>query len=538
MKNCEKCGGLISVFGENVGKCENCGALYSLRNGEYDAPDMESLYKEAVYDMGLDTQEYLSYAIEIFEKVGNYKDAKTRIQKCKEKIKEKDAEQAAYDHKVYLIKNYAKIIGGIALVVFLILFAVNSHRKKIYNQAMEFYNNYCYEEALVKFEKLGDYSDASRRVIEVTKLIEERDTAYDRGYSYYSAEQYDKAITEFSKCLYYKDSKELYEESAQKLFEQAEAYSNNEEYDQAIAVLSVIPEDCGVYNDSLVLMTSVSEARDAKIQADNYELARSYYEQGQYDKAQRLFIELGNYVDSQNYLNEIGSYYYGLANTAYLDKDFNTCASMLEYIDSVEEWNQYRESQNLRTIAGGEYIELLKEVGKQISRADGYTAMVSYVDSMNNSLLTSEDINMIKEYCTIITVSLTDIYSFSSEGGGLYEANNDEDSMGNVHQVILWATSKASQSYNLNGEYCIFRTIISISPGSANDSHTTLRHGSISIYGDNGLLYTESLDKYTLPHEICLDVTGISTLRIDMAGEDWSTLGDFVVYLCDPMLSN
>ncbi len=538
MKSCEKCGSIITVFGENVGKCESCGALYSLKNGEYDAPDMESLYKEAIYDMGLDTEEYLAYAIEIFEKVGDYKDAKVRIEKCKEKIKEKEKVKAAHEHMIYKYTNYAKWIGIIALIVFVIVFSVYNHKKKIYNQACELYNQYSYEEALIKFEKLGDFKDSENKVIEINRLIEERNTAYERGFSFYYAEQYENAVTEFSKCLTYKDSKTYYEDSCAKLLALAEEAERVEDYEHALRYLAVIPENCSVYNDALVMLTKVRSEYEAKKTAENYALAEGYYQQNQFDIAQTIFIELGNYERSAEYLDAIGEYYYDLASAAYAERNYNECARALEYIDSVEEWKRYREADDLRASARTEYIELLQFEGKQISRADGYSAMVSYVDSMNNGLLSADDIASIKEYCKIITIDLSDLTPFASEGGGLYSSEHDEDSLGTVHEKIYWSVSDQSSSFYLNGEYCVLTAVISVSPKTANLSGTRVKTGSVYIYGDDILLYSEpQLTKNTMPHEIEIDVTGVTVLRIEMIGEDWSTLGDFIVYMCDPKLS-
>lgn len=131
--------------------------------------DMLALYNDGINKMNI--REYQE-AIEIFEKLGDYKDSFNLI---------KDAQSS-------------------------------EQKKEIYNEAKDYFNNENYECAIDLFQQIEDYDD-SKKYIEMANLLKEQkeanETLYDEAYSYYISGNYILAIQKFTELNGYKDSDEL-----------------------------------------------------------------------------------------------------------------------------------------------------------------------------------------------------------------------------------------------------------------------------------------------------------------------------------------
>ena len=165
------------------------------------------------------------------------------------------------------------------------------------------------EDALTRFEGLGDYSDAQDKVLECR---------YKMASAYYNAGDYAQALALFELLGDYSDSRDQarrcrYARGTQLMDEQA--------YEEAAAMF----EACGAYLD----------AEDRVMQA-NYARAAALEESGEYELAAKAFAQLGSYEDAKQRvtLNEdawLGATYTG----ALMDMELGDYASVIEALEDV-----------------------------------------------------------------------------------------------------------------------------------------------------------------------------------------------------------
>jgi len=132
-------------------------------------------------------------AISLFASIGEYKDAKEKIQMCESNLQK--------EHK----RAKKIIIYFCATFLFLIAFITvcNSLEKySNYSHAVNLMETERYESAITEFEALGDYRDSYEKIIECHKGIKYNDAMYLKNQG-----KYERAIDIFKSLGEYKDSK-------------------------------------------------------------------------------------------------------------------------------------------------------------------------------------------------------------------------------------------------------------------------------------------------------------------------------------------
>lgn len=126
----------------------------------------DSIYTYAKSKMGEHTILGYEAAIKEFQNISGWRDTAEQINICKEKIEELQQEEEA---AMIALKRKRKIIViGALIVVAGIIIAVVVKNLIIpqvkYNKAVSLYNDGNYEEAITKFEKMGDYKDSPEKM--------------------------------------------------------------------------------------------------------------------------------------------------------------------------------------------------------------------------------------------------------------------------------------------------------------------------------------------------------------------------------------
>lgn len=563
MANCKQCLGTVSYINNTLVKCDYCGKLYSVENGELVEANKALIYESAVSRAKSKSEKTMQEAIELFDALDAYKDSEIKMIECKEFVRkqkileeeqkiaemrrvEKEAqeekEQVEQKKKKLRLKRMciacaifsATIIVGIVGIAY-------AFKKNRYEKAMEFYEQEQYEDALKKFDSLGGFKDSEDMVTEVSNLIAERNNYYEQGVSYYNNGLYEKALEQFVNILSYADVLEYIENASNKLYSEASALFEKEEYIEAREKLNAIPEDSSIHVSAQSLLVQTEEIIAEQERAVSYEAGIKYYEEGQYNEAQKIFVDLGEYEDVQTYLSAIGKMYYSEALELCNAGNYVECASKLESIDTVDEWNEYTLALELKQQITDTYYNLIMEEAKSICRSEGDATMVTYLESMVCSIFTEEDVEVLKETCHIERISLNEIEPYVTGGAELNIYSNREDTLGNIYSYALyeWNTSwgnERSNTYYLGGNYVVFSATVAVSGGKDND-----RSGIIRIYGDGKLLWSdENIRANTKPYFIEIDITGVEDLKIEMYGTDtgsWSDSSGIGVLLGEPVLS-
>lgn len=149
-----------------------------------------------------------------------------------------------------------------------------------YQQALALRESGQYDDAIVAFAELGNYSDAAQQLSE---------TKYQQAVALRESGQYDEAIAAFAELGDYSDAKAQIEDIKGIKYQQAVVLRENGKYDEAIAVFTELND----YSDAKVQITETE-----------YQQAMALRENGHYDDAIAAFAKLGNYSDAVTQITE------------------------------------------------------------------------------------------------------------------------------------------------------------------------------------------------------------------------------------------
>lgn len=561
MAKCVECGGNVNYVTKDILKCEYCGKLYSEVNGNLTNANLASIYETAVMKSQSTNQETLEEAIELFSVLGSYKNSSNLEYQCRNQIRQnkiaqeekklEERRQAELAEKAYKVQKEKdaqirkiKLIAitaviGIVVITGTIIGAINHSKNAKYENAINLYEQGNYEEALISFEKMGDYKDAKSQVESIRNQIQVRKSTYEQGIAYYNSGAYIEAIQQLQEIADYEDTADYLEQAASILYQQAQDDMNNGDYKLAQEKITAIPEGYSISTQAKALLVEIDQKVAEQEKADNYAQAVNYYDSGQYDLAQQFFIELNDYSDSQSYLSAIGNYYYEQASALFEQKEYVQCGDILSQIDSSEKWNEYTKAKELFDKAASIYQENIVAEAKNICRSDGYSAMVTYIDGFQSSLLSSERADELKDECTIESISLADMSPYYiGQEGHIVDERGEEDTLGNVYSYCLESASwenhhDTSWTYDIGGTYKYLTATIAVEKSAGSEYH-----GAIRIYGDGKLLYSnEKIERDTKPYNIQIDISGVTDLKIDIDGAGGADAWYGYTMLADPVLS-
>ncbi len=290
-----------------VGQCNQIANLVGqIIHGQF-PPSDEELYSTAESYASATNSADLLKAINAFEAIQDFKDAKKRAKTLKPKYEEllqHEKEQAVLKAEASA-KKTKKIVCIVAVAVIAVV-AVFLLMTKVfipmgqYNSAVKLMENGQYLEAIAAFEALGDYKDSANKIPECQELLKEAELVAQ----YADAEElmvngaYEEAIEAFGKLNSYKDSTERIAECEMLL--SAERYTEAEEllakgqYEEALAIFKAL----GEYKDSA---DRIVECEDF-LCGEKYAEAETLLVNGQYEEAYCILATLGDYRDTKAYL--------------------------------------------------------------------------------------------------------------------------------------------------------------------------------------------------------------------------------------------
>lgn len=179
--------------------------------------------KEILYKLGCDylkekNKESINKAMDIFDKLDNYKDSKNKLRICKEQL---------HDNKKRHNKNI--IIATICISSILILIIIssiitnNKHNDEMYKEANILMKQEKYDKAIKIYEELGNYKDSINKKANALNV-----KYYNEALESYNKGLFTEAAAKFDKIKDYKDSSKLSEKA--KLYYKIDNYCKYQDY--------------------------------------------------------------------------------------------------------------------------------------------------------------------------------------------------------------------------------------------------------------------------------------------------------------------
>lgn len=535
---CECCGGSLKMLGNLYIKCEYCGQVYYVsEDGGPSIINTEDVYQDALKLQKTGIKENLKEAANLFEILGVYKDSDVQVLDCLGSIRQIEIEeeekrlsrlrteelekinrQKQFQRNKKIAFYFVTILVGM-MICLLIAFSVSTSHKRAreekYVTALAEYSEEKYEKALVLFKELNDYKDASLYVKDIQTLMEESKKIYEEAKVLYEVEEYGKALDSFSSIRFYSDSEAYIEQICDAIMLVAKEYLKKEDYDNAKALIALIPKDSNQYNNSITIGKEIEraenaaeEARQAAILQENYKKALELYNASDYISAQSMFMELNGYEQSVEYLDNIGNMLYEQAKALYEAGDYLDCANVVKGIDDSAEWVNYQMSNELLQRAKNDYTSKVNEKANKILMNENYDAMCNYLNSVVCELYTSMDASiMINEYKPVPLSSL-DIFA-KEYSNPIGFKSGIEDNVGNIHSNVLVGLNQIS--YYIHGDYA---TISGVG-FTFKEFTNSIYDMDFAIYGDNmEELYHLKLGVGEIPQEFCINIEGVEVLTI------------------------
>lgn len=171
---------------------------------EKEAARLEDIYATAQRRMASATDaKGFTEAATRFAELNGYKDAEIMHKQCLQNAEDIQRKVKANRKKALIT---AAIVIPVAIIGILLMTRVskNAQMKSAYDEALSLAENGNYNEAMVAFNKLGDYKDSEEQA---------KEARYNKALQFMERERYDNAASEFAALEDYKDSAELQEKA-------------------------------------------------------------------------------------------------------------------------------------------------------------------------------------------------------------------------------------------------------------------------------------------------------------------------------------
>lgn len=190
------------------GQYEQAGQIYK-ELGPY-AGAKEKADAITVYMDALELMQKGEYdeAIKKWESISEFGDSAKMIQKANYKCGEEYLEKGNYKEAR---KYFVQANGYEKSNAYLLQIAIKeegSDKKKVFDEAVTFYNIGNYEEALERFKIIPDYEESHKYIEKCQQFLE---ITYDTAVSLYKQKEYGEALKNFDKMLDYKESRDYAE---------------------------------------------------------------------------------------------------------------------------------------------------------------------------------------------------------------------------------------------------------------------------------------------------------------------------------------
>lgn len=543
---CECCGGSLKRLGNRYIKCEYCGQVYSVaKNDDVSTIDVEDVYQDALKLCKTGVEENIKEAANLFKELGAYKDSDEQAAICLGRVREiaieeeekrlsqlREEELEKINSRKQAQKNkriafyFMTILMGIVACI-LIAFVINASYKKVreekYVTALSAYEEENYEEALKIFEELGDYCEATIYVSDIRKIMEESKKVYDEAYAWYEAKEYEKALEGFTSIVFYGDSETYIEQISNAIIQDARAFFEAEDYNSAKVLIALIPKDREQYYKGIALGKEIEEvekaaeeARKAAILLENYNKAIELYNSNDYISAQGMFLELNGYEQTAEYLEKIGNALYDYAKALYDAGDYLACAETLKSIDDSSEWVNCQLALELWEKAKGKYADGVTTEAISLYRNENYNSMVTYLETKVCELYPRERASELKNEYEPVNLATVERFSVSMEP--YWNTGDCQDTFGtdysSVKNYLILKSTNAFLEYYVDGEYVSLSGTVSPHSKLINDGWGTLK-----IYADDKLVYSQKITRKTEPIEFTVSIEGAKYIGMEVEGD-------------------
>lgn len=347
--------------------------------------------------------------------------------------------------------------------------------------------------------------------------------------------EYESAMEYFLQLL--PDSKQ-YSEAQSLLLQSQNSYRSeilnrvnshltSKEYDTAFGLISkaqeLLPNDpelSSVYDTAYTAYrSSVLEQVDSYVLDDQYELALEYLN-GIQSKFPNDAVLQDSYSTTRSaYYAEVRSEAIGQADNYVADNDY---ANAIKTINTA--LNKIGEDEELSarlTIYTNTFKDNIMQQIDSVYAESGYDAVITLLKNAISVL--PEDSSLKQEYSLWISrspVSLTDLEYYSKSGTIQTNFSLDcKDNFGTSYPSCISPYDSGTPyiEYFLGGEYAKFSGVLYVTSHakSINSSHYNWGIATVSIYGDDALLYTHTgFSPKDNPLEITVDISGVDFLKI------------------------
>jgi len=316
-------------------------------------------------------------AIDTFDRLGNYRDAKQQAQKCRDaKEEQQRAEDQRREQERMVAERKARAEAAkmrrfIAIVTAIVVLAIVTgvlyikiiKPNNIYNSAITAMEAGNYDEAIKAFESIGDYKDTVTRIKQV-----EADRLYAAG-------SYSEALTIYNTLdtVYHShmaDYTQMYADAKQKMidgdydgattafsaisgYDDADTQARESQYQKGTALLKA-----GDYDGAIATFEKISEYNDAATQEleSQYQKGAALLKAGDYDGAIATFEKISEYNDAATQALE-SQYQKGTALLKAGDYDgaIATFEKISEYNDAATQALESQYQKGTTLLAAGDY---------------------------------------------------------------------------------------------------------------------------------------------------------------------------------------
>lgn len=415
-------------------------------------------------------------------------------------------------------------------------------RQEQYSQAVE-----QYETAIVVFDsnglstarsifrKISGYMDSDSYVNRIDDELE-KICAYDAAVKLCDEKKYKAAFDSFRLILDYRNVGTYVNQASAEIMSESKRLLLDEKYEEAISLLSVIPEYAGDYYEeakelSLRATTGIEE-RDLK---EKYTAAVLNYERENYKTAIASFMALKDFAESKDYLEKIGDLLYSKSYELYEQGCYGAAIQSLADISQAGTWSGYLRASQLREDVINCCIEkALKDAENKYYATHDLDDVIQILNGCENEIGKNSRISdAINDYKYNSVVYLSDLKEFSYGEDGQTVNKYLKSNYGETYKNSV-TCSQGYVSYLIDGKgYSLFKGIIGCPEGMHSDGFT---HGAyievIATKGDKQttLYVSKEITDASKPTDIEIDISGYEVIYFKwhcVGCNIWSNWGQF-----------
>jgi tetratricopeptide (TPR) repeat protein len=270
-----------------------------------------------------------------------------------------------------------KTASVILLITLIVMFAGCDSNAKPYEEAMTMFNEGNFAEAIIAFEALGDYMDATERAEESAEELR-KENDYNAAVVLFNEGSFTAAATAFEELGNYRDAPERATEARnENEYERAETMFGAGNFSGAAAAFEAL----GDFRNARVRYVEASEARNEF----EYERAEAMLDASNFWEATIIFEALGDFRDAPERAEEIRDL--SILEITSIEVDGQgmsiTAVHFTERdgrINMPDDWNNWFENATVSDISGGYWLLLSSTIDGSLQMRENanFLSMMSF----------------------------------------------------------------------------------------------------------------------------------------------------------------